>query len=55
MRKRGLDAVTASIPKKHLNNENAVIGDKGCDSAGWKEEMANQRCMDLLEWMLGRR
>ena len=48
MRKRGLDAATAS------DNENAVIGDKGCVSAGWKEEMANQRCIDLLGWMLGR-
>jgi len=54
MRKRGLDAATASESEKHLNNENAVIGDKGCVSAGWKEEMANQRCIDLLGWMLGR-
>ena len=48
MRKRGLDAATAS------NNKNAVIGDKGCVSAGWKEEYRNQRCVDLLRWMLGR-
>ena len=54
MRKRGLDAGTASKPKKHLNNENAVIGDKGCGSGSWIDEYRNQRCIDLLRWLIGR-
>jgi len=48
MRKRGLDAATAS------DNENAVIGDKGCGSGSWIDEYRNQRCIDLLRWLIGR-
>ena len=53
--KKSENGAVGAAPGTQIDNNNGVIIDnKSCVSGGWKEEMANQRCIDLLWWMLGR-
>ena len=53
--KKGKAAVDAATDTETISdNKSDVLVNKGCASSGWKEEYRNQRCIDLLGWMLGR-
>ena len=54
MKKGRVEVAATSRNEVLITNENAVISNKGCVSGDWKEEYRNQRCIDLLRWMLGR-
>jgi len=54
MKKGRVEVVVTSKDEMLITNEMSGGSLKGCASAGWKEEMVNQRCIDLLRYMLGR-